>query len=59
MSEKFDGLTVLISNTGIAFAAIFADDNKKYLSIDLMYEQTVSANHLACDVELIGMRAIR
>lgn len=37
-SEKFDDLTVQTGNTGIAFAAIFTDDNKKYLSTDLMYE---------------------
>jgi len=49
----------LLGNKDAVVATVFADDNKKYLSTDLMYEQTVSAGHLACDVELLGMRAIR
>lgn len=49
----------LVGNKDAVVATVFADDNKKYLSTDLMYEQTVSADHLACDVELISMRAIR
>ena len=49
----------LLGNKDAVVATVFADDNKKYLSTDLMYEQTVSADHLACDVELISMRAIR
>ena len=49
----------LLGNKDSVVATVFADDNKKYLSTDLMYEQTVSADHLACDVELLGMRAIR
>ena len=49
----------LLGNKDSVVATVFADDNKKYLSTDLMYEQTVSADHLACDVELISMRAIR
>ena len=49
----------LLGNKDAVVATVFADDNKKYLSTDLMYEQTVSAGHLACDVELVGMRAIQ
>ena len=49
----------LLGNKDAVVATVYADDNKKYLSTDLMYEQTVSADHLACDVELISMRAIR
>jgi cysteine synthase A len=49
----------LLGNKDAVVATVFADDNKKYLSTDLMYEQTVSADHLACDVELVGMRAIQ
>ena len=49
----------LLGNKDAVVATVFADDNKKYLSTDLMYEQNVSADHLACDVELLGMRAIR
>jgi cysteine synthase A len=49
----------LLGNKDAVVATVFADDNKKYLSTDLMYEQTVSADHLACDVELISMRAIQ
>lgn len=49
----------LLGNKDAVVATVFADDNKKYLSTDLMYEQTVSAGHLACDVELLGMCAIR
>ena len=49
----------LLGDRNAVVATVFADDNKKYLSIDLMYEQSVSPDHLACDVELLGMRAIR
>ncbi|PTQ84135.1 cysteine synthase A [Trichococcus patagoniensis] len=49
----------LLGDKNAVVATVFADDSKKYLSTDLMFEQPVAADHLACDVELVGMRAIR
>jgi len=49
----------IIGNKDAVVVTVFADDNKKYLSTDLMQEQPVEAGHMAQDVELIGFRAIR
>ena len=49
----------LLGDKDAVVATVFADDNKKYLSTDLMFEQPIAADHLACDVELLSMRAIR
>ena len=38
-------------------ATVFPDDNKKYLSTDLMREEPVKADHLAPQVELTGVGA--
>lgn len=38
---------------------VFADDNKKYLSTDLMKEQVVKDDFLSPHIKLLGMRAIR
>lgn len=40
-------------------ATIFSDDNKKYLSTDLMREEPASADHLSDAIELLGIRAIK
>lgn len=37
---------------------VLADDNKKYLSTDLMREEPIKAEYIAPDVKLLGMRAI-
>ena len=34
---------------------VFPDDNKKYLSTDLMHEEPVHADYLSPDVELLGI----
>ena len=34
---------------------VFADDNKKYLSTDLMHEEPVRKGYLAPEVELLGL----
>jgi cysteine synthase A len=49
----------IIGNKDAVVVTVFADDNKKYLSTDLMQEQPVEAGHMAQDVELTGFRAIR
>ena len=49
----------ILNNKDAVIVTVFADDNKKYLSTDLMHEQPVTPDHLANQVELIGMRAIR
>lgn len=38
---------------------VFSDDNKKYLSTDLLKEEPVKPGFLSTDVELIGFRAIK
>ena len=38
---------------------VFADDNKKYLSTELMQQQQTKPEHMTPDVELIGFRSIR
>ena len=49
----------IIGNKDAVVVTVFADDNKKYLSTDLMQEQPVEAGHMAQDVELTGFRAVR
>ncbi len=40
-------------------ATVFPDDNKKYLSTDLLSEQPVGEGYLAPGVELLGFRAFK
>jgi len=40
-------------------ATVFPDDNKKYLSTDLLREEPVRSGSLARDVELLGFRAFK
>lgn len=49
----------ILGNKDAVIVTVFADDNKKYLSTDLMKEQDVKKDHLTPDVELISFRAIR
>lgn len=39
-------------------ATVFADDNKKYLSTDLLGDEPVREGYLSSDVELTGLRTI-
>jgi cysteine synthase len=36
---------------------VFADDNKKYLSTDLLRDEPVRADHLSPEVQLLSFRA--
>ncbi|HVP44350.1 MAG TPA: cysteine synthase family protein [Terriglobales bacterium] len=40
-------------------ATVFADDNKKYLSTDLLRQEPVGDGYLSAEVELIGLRAYK
>ena len=40
-------------------ATVFPDDNKKYLSTDLLHEEQVRDGFLSPEVELHGFRAFR
>jgi cysteine synthase len=40
-------------------ATVFADDNKKYLSTDLLREEPVKSGYIAPEVELIGFEAFK
>lgn len=49
----------ILKNKDAVIVTVFADDNKKYLSTELMNEQQTKPGHMTADVELIGFRAIR
>ncbi|MGI6727696.1 MAG: PLP-dependent cysteine synthase family protein [Anaerovoracaceae bacterium] len=49
----------ILGNKDAVVVTVFADDNKKYLSTDLMEEQAIKSDHMAQDVELIGFKAIK
>ncbi len=44
---------------GAVVATVFADDNKKYLSTDLLHEEPAEDGYVSPGVELLGYRAIR
>ncbi|SHJ94497.1 cysteine synthase A [Clostridium cavendishii DSM 21758] len=49
----------ILENKDSVVVTVFADDNKKYLSTDLMKEQTIKPGYMAQDVELIGFKTIK
>lgn len=49
----------ILKNKDAVIVTVFADDNKKYLSTDLMEEQTVKSDHISQDIELIGLITIK
>jgi cysteine synthase A len=40
-------------------ATVFADDNKKYLSTDLLRKEPVKDGYMTPDVELVGFEVFR
>lgn len=48
----------ILKNKDAVVVTVFADDNKKYLSTDLMYDQDIKNDHMAQDVELIEFKSI-
>ncbi len=40
-------------------ATVFCDDNKKYLSTDLLRTEPVKSNYISPEVELLGLRSFR
>jgi cysteine synthase A len=49
----------ILNNKDAVIATIFPDDNKKYLSTELMNEQKIKSNYISKDIELIGFKAIK
>lgn len=49
----------ILNNKDAVIVTVFADDNKKYLSTQLMNEQETKPEHISKDVELIGFNAIK
>jgi len=49
----------VLNNKDAVIVTVFADDNKKYLSTDLMNEQALKTNHISQDIELIGLISIK
>jgi cysteine synthase A len=49
----------ILNNRNAVIITVFADDNKKYLSTELMKEQAIKPEHISKDIELIGFRAIK
>jgi cysteine synthase A len=48
----------ILKDEDAVIVTVFADDNKKYLSTDLMEEQEIKDDHIAQYVKLIGFKAI-
>ena len=44
---------------GAVVTTVFPDDNKKYLSTDLLREEPIKAGYLAPDIELLGYEAFK
>jgi len=63
ISSGANFLAALMAQDALGAAAVvvtvFADDNKKYLSTDLLREEPVRRGLLSSDVELLGLRALR
>ena len=71
--NKLNNLSAMINNTPmleislkyqgterkIVIVTVFADDNKKYLSTELMNGQYARHKHISEDVELVGFKSIR
>jgi cysteine synthase A len=57
---NFLGALMAIERLGndAVVATVFPDDNKKYLSTDLVCEESVKPNYLSPDVELFGYQTI-
>ena len=49
----------ILNNKDAVIVTVFADDNKKYLSTELMKEQEEKTDYISKDVELICFKAIR
>ena len=49
----------ILNNKDAVIITVFADDNKKYLSTELMEEQTTKPEHISNEVELIGFNSIK
>lgn len=49
----------ILGSKDAVVVTVFADDNKKYLSTDLMHEQPLQAGHMAQDVELLDFKAVK
>lgn len=49
----------ILKNKNAVVVTVFADDNKKYLSTELMEEQPVKPDHMTQYVELIGFKAVK
>jgi len=49
----------ILNNKDAVVITVFADDNKKYLTTDIMKEQPIKPDHLSQDIELIDLKAIK
>lgn len=49
----------VLQNKDSVIITVFPDDNKKYLSTDLMKEQNLKPDNLSQDIELLGFKAIK
>lgn len=45
--------------SGSVVATVFPDDNKKYLSTDLLKEEPVSGDYMTPDIQLLGFRTFK
>lgn len=49
----------ILKNKDAVIITVFADDNKKYLSTELMKEQEIKSKHISKDVELVSFKSIK
>ena len=49
----------ILNNKDAVIVTVFPDDNKKYLSTELMNEQKEKSDYISKDVEFIGFKAIK
>jgi hypothetical protein len=49
----------ILNNPNAVIVTVFPDDNKKYLSTDLMKEQKIKPDYISKDVELLGFIAVK
>ncbi|MDF2677862.1 MAG: Pyridoxal-5-phosphate-dependent protein beta subunit [Bacillota bacterium] len=49
----------ILNNKDAVVVTVFADDNKKYLSTDLMKEQPLKTDYISQHVEIVGIKSIK
>ena len=59
ISDEFIPSIIDLESLDQVVATVFPDDNKKYLSTDLLSDETVKEDYLSKDVDLLSYRAFK